>query len=43
MSDTPLSVTKPSPVLGADTDEILRSFGYSDEEIARLKAHGITE
>jgi crotonobetainyl-CoA:carnitine CoA-transferase CaiB-like acyl-CoA transferase len=28
----------PPPELGADTDEVLKSLGYSDGELARLRA-----
>jgi alpha-methylacyl-CoA racemase len=30
----------PGPVLGGDTDAVLRELGYSDDEVARLKASG---
>jgi crotonobetainyl-CoA:carnitine CoA-transferase CaiB-like acyl-CoA transferase len=29
------------PSLGQHTDEILRRYGYSDERIAELRAHGV--
>ena len=29
-----------APALGADTDELLRALGYSDERIAALRAGG---
>jgi crotonobetainyl-CoA:carnitine CoA-transferase CaiB-like acyl-CoA transferase len=32
---------RPPPVLGADTDAILREAGYDDEAIARLRAEGV--
>jgi crotonobetainyl-CoA:carnitine CoA-transferase CaiB-like acyl-CoA transferase len=32
--------SRPAPVLGVHTDELLRSAGLSDEEIAALRAHG---
>ena len=40
LSETPMRVGKPTPVMGADTDEILGEAGYSDGEIAALKAAG---
>lgn len=30
-------VEKPAPLLGEHTEEVLRSFGFSGEEISRLK------
>lgn len=32
--------TKPAPVIGADTDAVAKSLGYSDAEIAAMKASG---
>jgi CoA:oxalate CoA-transferase len=32
---------RPPPVLGADTEAILREAGYDDEAIARLRAEGV--
>ena len=41
MSATPLAIQGPSPVLGADTEAIVASVGYSAEEIAALRAGGV--
>jgi crotonobetainyl-CoA:carnitine CoA-transferase CaiB-like acyl-CoA transferase len=35
-----MRIGKPTSVMGAETDEILREAGYSDGEIAALKAAG---
>ena len=40
LSATPMRLGRPTPVMGADTDEILREAGYSDGEITALKAAG---
>jgi crotonobetainyl-CoA:carnitine CoA-transferase CaiB-like acyl-CoA transferase len=40
MSATPLEAQGPSPMLGRHTDEVLRGAGYSDAEIATLRACG---
>jgi len=40
LSRTPGAPQGPGPALGADTDDVLRSAGYSDEEIAELKDSG---
>ncbi len=42
MSKTPTGSTMPSPPLGRHTDEILQEHGYSDDEIAALRASGAT-
>jgi crotonobetainyl-CoA:carnitine CoA-transferase CaiB-like acyl-CoA transferase len=41
MEKSPLAAQGPSPVLGADTDTIVASAGYSADEIASLKAAGV--
>ena len=33
--------TKPAPAIGADTDAILTSLGYSAEDIAAMKESGV--
>lgn len=40
MSDSPVEAQGPSPVLDADTDDVLREHGYSDDEVASLRASG---
>ena len=37
----PCALRRPAPELGADTDTVLREFGYSDNDIARLRASGL--
>ena len=39
-SRTPGGPQGPGPVLGADTEEVLRDAGYSDDEIATLVESG---
>ncbi len=41
LSDTPGDVHWVGPALGEHTDEVLRSVGYSNEDIARLRATGV--
>jgi crotonobetainyl-CoA:carnitine CoA-transferase CaiB-like acyl-CoA transferase len=41
LSDTPWSYRTPAPVLGADTDAILRSLGYDEQTIERYRDEGI--
>ena len=41
MSKTPLAAQGPSPVLGADTDAIGASAGYTADEVAALRASGV--
>lgn len=41
-SRTPSEITHPATKPGADTAEILASFGFEADEIARLKAAGVT-
>lgn len=38
LSTTPMRLGRPSPVLGSDTEEILREAGYTSSEIEDLKA-----
>ncbi len=40
MSETPVAVRRPAPLLGQHTDEILRELGKSGEEISRLRETG---
>jgi len=40
MSETPTRAYRPAPALGQHTDEVLRLGGFSDEEIATLRAGG---
>jgi CoA:oxalate CoA-transferase len=41
LSETPGSIRRPAPVLGAHTDEVLREWlGMEDEQIGELKAQG---
>jgi formyl-CoA transferase len=39
MSDSPTDVTR-SPLLGEHTDEVLAQLGFSDNEVAGLRAEG---
>ena len=41
MSETPLAPQGPSPVLGANTDDVLASVGLSVKEIDHLRASGV--
>ncbi len=41
MSASPLAAQGPSPVLGADTEDIISSAGYSAEEIAAMREAGV--
>jgi len=40
-SDTPTEMRLPPPSRGEHTKEILRELGYSDEDLARLRAEGV--
>jgi formyl-CoA transferase len=40
MSSTPLDPTRRAPLLGEHTDDVLRDFGYSDDEIEQLRIAG---
>jgi len=42
-SETPTAVTRPAPVLGEHTREVLRGYGYSDDEIDGFVADGVVE
>lgn len=41
LSKTPGAIYLPSPALGEHTDEILKSIGYTDREIAVFRARGV--
>ena len=40
-SDTPTRITRPAPLLGEHTRELLREYGYLDAEIDTLVADGV--
>ncbi|MGH6610296.1 MAG: CoA transferase, partial [Burkholderiaceae bacterium] len=40
-SKTPATVKRPAPLLGEHTREVLREFGYHDEEIDRWASEGV--
>ena len=42
LSDTPARFHRAAPLLGEDTDEILRDLGYDEETLARLRERGVT-
>jgi crotonobetainyl-CoA:carnitine CoA-transferase CaiB-like acyl-CoA transferase len=39
-SETPTAITRPAPLLGEHTRELLREAGYSDAEIAAMLESG---
>ena len=41
MSETPCELRLPAPELGANTEAVLREFGYQEEKIAALRADGV--
>jgi crotonobetainyl-CoA:carnitine CoA-transferase CaiB-like acyl-CoA transferase len=41
LSDTPGSVRHLGPRLGQHTNAVLAALGYGQEEVARLRAHGV--
>ena len=42
-SETPAAVTQPAPLLGEHTRELLRDYGYGDDEIDGFVADGVVE
>jgi crotonobetainyl-CoA:carnitine CoA-transferase CaiB-like acyl-CoA transferase len=42
-SRTPTRVTRPAPMLGQHTRELLREYGYDDAAIDALAADGVVE
>jgi crotonobetainyl-CoA:carnitine CoA-transferase CaiB-like acyl-CoA transferase len=41
MPGVPKTIRRATPEAGADTDEVLRSVGYSDEDIAGMRSKGV--
>ena len=41
LSETPASYRRPAPELGQHTEEVLLEFGYTQEDIDRLREEGI--
>jgi crotonobetainyl-CoA:carnitine CoA-transferase CaiB-like acyl-CoA transferase len=41
MSKTPASYRMPAPELGQHTEEVLLEFGFTPEDIGRLKEQGL--
>ena len=41
LSRTPAKIQSAPPALGADSEEVLRELGYSDEQIEALRASGV--
>ncbi len=39
-SATPAQITRPAPLLGQHTRELLKEFGYTDQQIDTLTAQG---
>ena len=40
LSETPMRLGRPSPLLGAETDQIISEAGYTGEQIESLKLSG---
>lgn len=38
---TPMSVRRPAPLIGGDTDEVLRKLGYTPQEIEDMRCRGV--
>lgn len=41
LSETETGIDRPAPLLGQHNREVLREYGYSDEEIRALEEHGV--
>jgi len=42
-SETPTRITRPAPLLGEHTRDLLREYGYGDAEIDALREQGVIE
>jgi crotonobetainyl-CoA:carnitine CoA-transferase CaiB-like acyl-CoA transferase len=42
-SATPAAITRPAPLLGEHTREVLREYGYADVDIDHFVAAGVVE
>ena len=41
LTENPTTIKGPAPLLGQHTDEVLKDFGYSDDELGKLRSKGI--
>ena len=41
LSETPATFRLPPPTLGQHTDEVLAELGWSEADVARLRAEGV--
>jgi crotonobetainyl-CoA:carnitine CoA-transferase CaiB-like acyl-CoA transferase len=41
LSRTPTALRRAAPILGGDTDEVLKEYGYTPQEISAMRAQGV--